>query len=422
MRTVYADSPSQAFSINADLDQRSVGNYLNSVAQNNQARLQAWDRAAQQAAAQRAEEQQQQNRTVQLAEYLANQRQAGEAETYRRGQDTYNRGQNSLAAMMQQKRFDLDSALQKWQMGQPSTAQIKASADAQAQARDETELATQGGNIANYMNQRDEFSRMLGTLPSEAEATVAGEREGFLNLRSPERKRLAFSERLSDLYPEEVLNAVDFNAADKAGQGSPLGYRNAIQKYLQDRDTSLKSLIPTSEVELNKLVRMKDGRYESLRQGPGDVFDFAAPQKQRSELSRMLGVLPDEAAAKEADTADFFPPKQRRTKRREFSEKLADLYPQEVLDAVDFNAADVAGQDSPLGYRNAIHKYLRSKAADTTASQAVQAPPKTQTTTTQPMYFRTPQEAAAAGITPGTQIMAFNPRTQLYEPAIWRGP
>jgi len=74
MALVYADTPAQAFNVNADLDQRRVVNYLNSVAANRQAQLQSYGAFAQQAGAEQADQERQQAMMIGLAERAAQQR------------------------------------------------------------------------------------------------------------------------------------------------------------------------------------------------------------------------------------------------------------------------------------------------------------------------------------------------------------
>ena len=237
--TVYADSPSQAFSQAATLEQQRVQNYLNSIAQNRAAQQQGWQAAAQMEATRQAHEQMQQQQIQHALQQRQLQQQFAASLGYNQ-QDLAERKRHNMAS--EEKPNASKEALD-YQKSLETTRQA--------------ELTQQSENIARYMNEMEAIKQLTTQLPTVSAAQKAESKDFWLSDKSINAKRAAFSSQLADTFPQDVLQAANFTDAK-----GPVDYRKAIADALEARLTSLKSIIPANEEHLNALVTRRNGKWE----------------------------------------------------------------------------------------------------------------------------------------------------------------
>jgi hypothetical protein len=237
--TVYADSPSQAFSQAATLEQQRVQNYLNSIAQNRAAQQQGWQAAAQMEATRQAHEQMQQQQIQHALQQRQLQQQFAASLGYNQ-QDLAERKRHNMAS--EEKPNASKEALD-YQKSLETTRQAK--------------LTQQSENIARYMNEMEAIKQLTTQLPTVSAAQKAESKDFWLSDKSINAKRAAFSSQLADTFPQDVLQAANFTDAK-----GPVDYRKAIADVLEARSTSLKSIIPANEEHLNALVTRRNGKWE----------------------------------------------------------------------------------------------------------------------------------------------------------------
>jgi hypothetical protein len=260
--TVYADSPSQAFSQAATLEQQRVQNYLNSIAQNRAAQQQGWQAAAQMEATRQAHEQMQQQQIQHALQQRQLQQQFAASLGYNQ-QDLAERKRHNMAS--EEKPNASKEALD-YQKSLETTRQA--------------ELTQQSENIARYMNEMEAIKQLTTQLPTVSAAQKAESKDFWLSAKSINAKRAAFSSQLADTFPQDVLQAANFTDAK-----GPVDYRKAIADALEARLTSLKSIIPANEKHLNALVTRRNGKWEpNFRLNPllPGVTEAPAPAPQPS--------------------------------------------------------------------------------------------------------------------------------------------
>jgi len=270
--TVYADSPSQAFSQAATLEQQRVQNYLNSIAQNRAAQQQGWQAAAQ------IEQQRVQNYLNSIAQNRAAQQQgwqaAAQMEATRQAHEQMQQQQIQHALQQRQLQQQFAASLgynqqdlaERKRHNMASEEKPNASKEAldyqkSLETTRQAELTQQSENIARYMNEMEAIKQLTTQLPTVSAAQKA-ESEDFWHWppfsdKSINAKRAAFSSQLADTFPQDVLQAANFTDAK-----GPVDYRKAIADALEARLTSLKSIIPANEEHLNALVTRRNGKWE----------------------------------------------------------------------------------------------------------------------------------------------------------------
>lgn len=153
MRTVYADSPGAAFALNEDLNQRAAANYLNSVQANRGAQQAAWNAGYTVDAAQRS---QADNMLRMIFGLLQNRQAMGENRRVRDEEGrrrAYEFGEN----------LKLANREQDWREKQIPAGTAKLEAQKKEAEDEQNQLADYAQSVADQLNQRAEFDRMVGS-------------------------------------------------------------------------------------------------------------------------------------------------------------------------------------------------------------------------------------------------------------------
>lgn len=166
MATVYADSPAQAFNVNADLDQRRVVNYLNSVAANRQAQLQSYGAFSQQAGAEQADQERQQAMMIGLAERAAQQRaqESSRQLEQQKWMDTLGLNKSQLEENIRH-----NKAIEEKPNASKEALDFK-KAQLEAQTKQEDEYAT---HIADLLEKRRHLQGLLTQIPTDQPGRAA---------------------------------------------------------------------------------------------------------------------------------------------------------------------------------------------------------------------------------------------------------
>jgi len=315
VRTVYADSPGAAFSLNADLDQRAVGNYLNSVNSNRSAQQSAYQARAQLAAQQRQQEQENFRNALLMFDIPLRQQQVDEVQRERMAQNAEKNRQFG-------EQMKLAQAELAWQQQKPNAEVLKVAERARNEQTQNSELAQLAQRIADYKNKAMELSQFKDQIPKLAEP--AG--NWFTRLFSGKADEDAMR-NLRGATPFDINPGPEFETAK-----SPKALADVVSSAVTGRSAMLNKLAGNN---IEDLVTLENGRYVPIKRGPMDVFTQGT------------------------------------------------------------------GSPGPVS------------AAQPTATATTAGGP------TMP-YFRNAAEIKAAGIAPGTTIMAWNPETRMYQKAIWR--